>query len=78
MRESLEPVRAGTERIASITRELRSFSRPVVGTTLVDVQAAVESVLKLVGKELESRAEAARRSAEDVSGPRRSRRGSCK
>jgi PAS domain S-box-containing protein len=56
MRESLEPVRAGTERIASITRELRSFSRPVVGTALVDVQAAVASVLKLIGKELESRA----------------------
>jgi PAS domain S-box-containing protein len=57
MRESLEPVRAGTERIANITRELRSFSRPVVGTALVDVQAAVDSVLKLIGKELESRAE---------------------
>ena len=57
MRESLEPVRTGTERIASITRELRSFSRPVVETALVDVQAAVDSVLKLIGKELESRAE---------------------
>lgn len=57
MRESLEPVREGTERIASITRELRSFSRPVVGTALVDVRAAVDSVLKLIGKELESRAE---------------------
>ena len=57
MRESLEPVRAGTERIASITRELRTFSGPFVGTALVDVQAAVASVLKLIGKELESRAE---------------------
>jgi PAS domain S-box-containing protein len=57
MRESLEPVRAGTERIASITRELRTFSGPFVGTALVDVQAAVDSVLKLIGKELESRAE---------------------
>jgi len=57
MRESLEPVRAGTERIASITRELRTFSGPFVETALVDVQAAVASVLKLIGKELESRAE---------------------
>ncbi|HLG58915.1 MAG TPA: ATP-binding protein [Vicinamibacterales bacterium] len=57
MRESLEPVRAGTERIASITRDLRTFSRPSTGMALVDVQAAVASVLKLIGKELESRAE---------------------
>jgi len=57
MRESLEPVRAGTERIASITQELRTFSGPFVGTAVVDVQAAVASVLKLIGKELESRAE---------------------
>jgi signal transduction histidine kinase/CheY-like chemotaxis protein len=57
MREALEPVRAGTERIAGITRELRTFSRPAAGTSPVDVQAAVASVLKLIGKELESRAD---------------------
>jgi PAS domain S-box-containing protein len=57
MRESLEPVRAGTEQIASITRELRTFSRPSIGMALVDAQAVVVSVLKLIGKELESRAE---------------------
>jgi PAS domain S-box-containing protein len=56
MRESLDPVCAGTERIAGITRELRTFSKPTTETTTVDVQAAVTSVLKLVGKELESRA----------------------
>ena len=56
MRESLDPVCAGTERIAGITRELRTFSRPAADTSVVDVQAAVTSVLKLVGKELESRA----------------------
>jgi PAS domain S-box-containing protein len=57
MRESLEPIRTGTERIVGITRELQSFSRPGVGTAFVDVQAAVDSVVKLIGKELESRAE---------------------
>ena len=56
MRESLDLVRAGTERIASITRELRTFSRPAHEIALVDVKAAVQSVLKLVAKEVESRA----------------------
>jgi signal transduction histidine kinase/CheY-like chemotaxis protein len=56
MRESLDLVRAGTRQIASITQELRTFSRPAVQTSRVDVNAAVISVLKLVGKELESRA----------------------
>jgi len=57
IRESLEPVRGGTERVAAITRELRTFSHPAAEAAVVDVQAAVASVLKLVGKELESRAE---------------------
>lgn len=56
MRESLDLVRAGTQRIASITQELRTFSRPSSETSGVQVKAAVTSVLKLVGKELESRA----------------------
>ena len=56
MRESLDLVRAGTERIASITRELRTFSRPAQEIALVHVTSAVTSVLKLVAKEVESRA----------------------
>ena len=56
MRESLDLVRVGTQRIAGITQELRTFSRPAAQTSRVDVNAAVTSVLKLVGKELESRA----------------------
>ena len=57
MRQLLEPIRTGTERIGTITRELRTFSRPEAeGTTIVDVRAAVTSVLQLVGKDLETRA----------------------
>jgi PAS domain S-box-containing protein len=57
MRKALDPVRAGTERIAAITRELRSFSRPDAGESgLVDARSVVDSVLKLVRKELEARA----------------------
>jgi two-component system cell cycle sensor histidine kinase/response regulator CckA len=57
MRRSLDPVRAGTERIAGITRELRTFSRPPdEEAILVDVRSVVESVLRLVGKEVEARA----------------------
>lgn len=57
MRESLDVVRCGTERIAAITRELRTFTSPKEADSVTDVQAAVASVLRLVGKELESRAE---------------------
>ena len=56
MRESLEPVQSGTKRIADITRELSTFGRPARESGLVDVDAAVRAVLRLVGKELESRA----------------------
>jgi signal transduction histidine kinase len=56
MRASLDPISAGTERVASITRELRTFSKPATGTAVIDVQSAVTSVLKLLGKELESHA----------------------
>lgn len=57
MRKALEPVRAGTERIADITRDLRSFTRPASEETgSVDVRAVVDSVLKLVKKEMEARA----------------------
>jgi len=57
MRRSLDPVQAGTRRIANITRELRSFSRPRTGESdRADARSVVRSVLKLVGKELEARA----------------------
>ena len=57
MRERLAPVRSGTERIASITRDLRTFSRPEDSSlTPVDLRGVVLSVLKLVGKEVEARA----------------------
>jgi PAS domain S-box-containing protein len=57
LRQALDPVLAGTERIAGITRELRTLSRPPdEEATLVDVRSVVESVLKLVGKEVEARA----------------------
>ncbi len=55
--ECFFPLREGIERIASITRELRTFSRSDhEEQTLVDCRAAVESALRLVGKELEARA----------------------
>jgi CheY-like chemotaxis protein/anti-sigma regulatory factor (Ser/Thr protein kinase) len=57
MRKSLEPVREGTERIASITRELRTFNRPLTDRPVpVDARAVVESVLKLMRKRAEARA----------------------
>lgn len=57
MREALETTRAGTERIAGITRELGSFSHPASDdNAAVDVRAVVNSVLKLVRKEVEARA----------------------
>jgi PAS domain S-box-containing protein len=57
MRQMLEPIRHGTERIASITRDLRTFSRPGPDeAAIVDVRSVVESVLQLIGKELEARA----------------------
>ncbi len=53
---TIEPVRTGTERIANITRELRTFNRPITReTSLVDVRSVVDSVLKLVRKEIEAR-----------------------
>jgi PAS domain S-box-containing protein len=55
--EGLQPVRSGLERIAAITRDLRTFSRPDDSRLApVDVRAAVESVLKLLRKEIEARA----------------------
>ena len=57
IREALVPIRSGTSRIAGITRDLRSFSRPDESTlTRVDIRKVVESVLRLVAKEVEARA----------------------
>ena len=57
IREALAPIRTGTGRIAGITRDLRSFSRPDESTLKrVDPRTVVESVLRLVAKEVEARA----------------------
>jgi PAS domain S-box-containing protein len=57
LREGLAPVRSGTARIAGITRDLRTFSRPEDSSLCpVDLRGVVLSVLKLVGKEVEARA----------------------
>jgi PAS domain S-box-containing protein len=57
MRDMVEPLRTGTERIAAITNDLRTFSRSDTDDTLfVDMRSATESVLQLVRKELEGRA----------------------
>ncbi|HEX2660383.1 MAG TPA: ATP-binding protein [Polyangia bacterium] len=58
VREDLAPVRSGISRIATITRDLRTFSRPDEATLApVDVHAVVDAVLKLVRKEVEARAQ---------------------
>jgi len=56
LREGLDPIRSGTSRIAGITRDLRSFSRPDESSLArVDIRKVVDAVLKLVGKEVEAR-----------------------
>ena len=53
----LELVRSGAERIARIIQDLRSFTRPPAQKLeWVDVQAVVQSVLRLVGKDAEAHA----------------------
>jgi CheY-like chemotaxis protein len=57
MSQDLEPVRSGAERIVAITRELQTFSGgEAKETSLVDVSSVVQSVLKLMGKDLDARA----------------------
>jgi len=55
--EELAPVRRGVERIATVTRDLKTFSRPD-DTRLepVDLRGVVEAALKLARKEIEARA----------------------
>jgi len=57
MRQELELAHKGVERIANITRDLRSFTRPE-DTHLepMDVRTAIESVLRLLRKDIEARA----------------------
>jgi signal transduction histidine kinase/CheY-like chemotaxis protein len=57
LRERLGPIRSGASRIAGITRDLRTFSRPDESSLArVDLRTVVESVLRLVAKEVEARA----------------------
>jgi nitrogen-specific signal transduction histidine kinase len=57
MQDMIEPLRTGTERIAAITRDLRTFGRSDANdVTAVDMRAVTESVLQLVRKEMEGRA----------------------
>jgi PAS domain S-box-containing protein len=57
LKERLAPVRSGTARIAGITRDLRTFSRPEDSSlSPVDMRGVVLTVLKLMGKEVEARA----------------------
>jgi PAS domain S-box-containing protein len=57
IKEQVTAVRSGTARIAEITRDLRTFSRPEEGSlSPVDLRAVVASVLKLIGKEIDARA----------------------
>ena len=58
LRADVATLRFGTERIASITRELRTFSHSDdKHRQAVDVREVVRSVLRLVGKELEAGAD---------------------
>jgi len=56
VRDEFSPVLSGIERIANITRDLRTFNR-ADGTSAAptDVRAVIDSVIKLVRKEVETR-----------------------
>jgi CheY-like chemotaxis protein len=57
VREELSPVLSGTARIATITRDLRTFNRSDDSSAVpTDVRAVIDSVVKLVSKEVEARA----------------------
>jgi PAS domain S-box-containing protein len=57
VRQDAQIVQSGTERIATITRALHTFSRPDDEASVpVDARAAVHSALELIGKELEAHA----------------------
>lgn len=55
LRQHFGTMKSGTERIAAITRELRSFSRPDDDSLeAIDLSSVVRSVLHLIGKKLEN------------------------
>lgn len=57
LRSHLSPLRIAAERIAGITRQLKTFSRPQADRVEpIDLRSVVRSVLQLVGKDLEARA----------------------
>ncbi len=57
IKAELEPVTTGLDRMALITHDLRTFSRPDdQRLETVDVMAVLRSVLQLMGKEVEARA----------------------
>lgn len=56
----LEPMALGAERIATVIRDLRGFARPDdQRVSLLDVRTVLRSVLQLLGKEIEARAQLA-------------------
>ncbi|HVR62370.1 MAG TPA: ATP-binding protein [Polyangia bacterium] len=58
LREILGPALGGTKRIREVTRELSTFTRPDDEALVpLDVASVVRSVLKLVRKEIEARAQ---------------------
>jgi signal transduction histidine kinase len=57
LRDELAPAHQGVERIATIVRDLRSFSRSDEGAPeAIDVRRVADSVIKLVRKDLEAAA----------------------
>jgi PAS domain S-box-containing protein len=57
LKERLDPVLAGTNRIRDVTRELKTFTRPDnERLTQIDLPVVVRSVLSLVRREIEARA----------------------
>ncbi len=57
LEESLQPVRTGVDRIAGITRDLRTFSRPDDrNLEPTDIGQVIDSILKLTRKDMEARA----------------------
>jgi two-component system, cell cycle sensor histidine kinase and response regulator CckA len=57
IRQGLEGIRTGAERVRDVVRGLRSFTRPDDETvSAVEISAVVRAVLELVRKEIEARA----------------------
>ncbi|MBA2539303.1 MAG: response regulator, partial [Deltaproteobacteria bacterium] len=56
LKRELVPVTEGAARIATITRDLRTFSRPDDERSVIRIDEVLRSAFQLVGKELEARA----------------------